>query len=504
MTKLQQDFIKVLSHSQGIPEREFNVNKLFRLWEEGKKYFIEQMGGELIYTYPEKVTFHLDEETRYNRVEEFIDWLKNNFIWMLVKDADLGALTEFVSIHRKDFFVNSLSKEFKTKVYINHCYSNPKEVTIPKGMKITKAFKFFIEDKDLLTEIQNRASMILQEDKIDGYLCFSVHPLDYLSISLNNMNWRSCHALDGDFRAGNLNYMTDNCTAIVYLRSDKPDAEIPCFGPEVPWNDKKWRVLLFFSNEREMVFAGRQYPFEATCGLDPWVKKLLEKLFPPYLKDYQPTHWDEWTDLSLDAIKLERDTIQFKSPYYVLNRRQGLVALNELIHYNRYKVFYDDLQESSVYTKPYHIEKITSDGQFLERQTEFYIGHNAPCPICNTDYITSSEWMVCDGCVERLRLDKYNDVESLYSYCTSCGKIHLREDLYYISPDTIICEECLNKYYSQCTCCGLDCLSSELTYKEDGVKLCPWCLQDLKEAENNGKGQCGETNNCGQVEKIVW
>ena len=501
MTKLQQDFIKVLSHSQGIPEKEFNINKLFRLWEEGKKYFIEKMGGELIYTYPEKVTFHLDEETRYNRVEEFIDWLKNNFIWMLVKDADLGALTEFVSIHKKDFFLNSLSKEFKTKVYINYSY---KEVIIPKGMKIIKAFKFFIEDKDLLTEIQNRASMILQEDKIDGYLCFSVHPLDYLSISLNNMNWRSCHALDGDFRAGNLNYMTDNCTAVVYLRSDKPDAEIPCFGPEVPWNDKKWRVLLFFSNEREMVFAGRQYPFEATCALEPWVKKILEKLFPPYLKDYQPTHWDEWTDLSLDAIKLERDTIEFKSPYYVLNRKQGLVALNKLIYYNKYKVFYDDLQESSIYTKPYHIEKITSDGQFLERQTEFYIGHNAPCPICNTDYITSSEWMVCDSCVERLRLDKYDNVESLYSYCTSCGKIHLREDLYYISPDTIICEKCLNKYYSQCTCCGLNYLSSELTYKEDGAKLCPWCLQDLKEAENNGEGQCGETSNCGQAEKIVW
>ena len=88
------------------------------------------MGGELIYTYPEKVTFHLDEETRYNRVEEFIDWLRNNFTWMLVKDADLGALTEFVCIHKKDFFLNRLSKEFKTKVYINHNYSNPKEVTL--------------------------------------------------------------------------------------------------------------------------------------------------------------------------------------------------------------------------------------------------------------------------------------------------------------------------------------------------------------------------------------
>ena len=27
---------------------------------------------------------------------------------------------------------------------------------------------------------------------------------DYLSLSENAFNWRSCHALDGEYRAGNL------------------------------------------------------------------------------------------------------------------------------------------------------------------------------------------------------------------------------------------------------------------------------------------------------------
>ena len=76
MTKLQEDFIKVLSYSQEIPKEKLNVDKLFQLWERGKQYFIEKMNGELIYTYPEKVIFHLDEESRYNRIEEFINWLK--------------------------------------------------------------------------------------------------------------------------------------------------------------------------------------------------------------------------------------------------------------------------------------------------------------------------------------------------------------------------------------------------------------------------------------------
>ena len=127
---------------------------------------------------------------------------------------------------------------------------------IPRGMKIVKSFKYFEKDEDTLADIQSAASMIIQEDKIEGKLCMSVHPLDFLSLSENTYNWRSCHALDGDYRAGNLSYMVDSSTVICYLKSDR-DERLPNFPPEVKWNSKKWRVLLFFSNDWDMIFAGR-------------------------------------------------------------------------------------------------------------------------------------------------------------------------------------------------------------------------------------------------------
>ena len=90
-------------------------------------------------------------------------------------------------------------------------------------MKLVRAFKFFETDKELLNEIQSVASMIIQEDKIEGTLCLSVHPLDFISSSENTHNWRSCHALDGEYRAGNLSYMLDKTTVMCYLNSIKEE-----------------------------------------------------------------------------------------------------------------------------------------------------------------------------------------------------------------------------------------------------------------------------------------
>ena len=40
-----------------------------------------------------------------------------------------------------------------------------------------------------LYTLQNKASQIIQEDCVEGTVCFSVHPLDYLSISENIYNF---------------------------------------------------------------------------------------------------------------------------------------------------------------------------------------------------------------------------------------------------------------------------------------------------------------------------
>lgn len=55
--------------------------------------------------------------------------------------------------------------------------------------------------------------------------------------------------------------MCDNSTLICYLRSDE-ETKLPRFPDDVPWNNKKWRMLIHISEDKGMVFFGRQYPME--------------------------------------------------------------------------------------------------------------------------------------------------------------------------------------------------------------------------------------------------
>jgi hypothetical protein len=130
------------------------------------------------------------------------------------------------------------------------------EAKVPKGMKLSKAFKYFVEDEGQLRIIQDVFSEMIQKNKVCGKLCISIHPLDYLSTSETTHNWRSCHALDGEYRAGGLAYMCDKTTVVCYIKSDE-DAVLPRFPHHIKWNDKKWRMLL------HMEEAGQRLPPQA-------------------------------------------------------------------------------------------------------------------------------------------------------------------------------------------------------------------------------------------------
>lgn len=127
-------------------------------------------------------------------------------------------LADFIDKQSDGFFSNITVEDFTTN----------SGKTIKKGTKLVKSFKYFIPESRRLEDIQNEASRIIQEDKIEGTFCLSVHPLDFLSSSETTYNWRSCHSLDGDYRAGNLSYIMDKSTIVCYLKGDKNE-KLPRF-----------------------------------------------------------------------------------------------------------------------------------------------------------------------------------------------------------------------------------------------------------------------------------
>ena len=221
-TKVQQ----VIEYSQNLDEA--YIEDLKSKWEVNKKFFLDAVGGP-IWESDEVITFPLDYEHLYRTLNDLIDRVGEYDYYM----------AHFLSQNREGVPENKVVCEYRFE-----------DKLIPVGMKIGKALsRYWVDrvDLEVINDIQVRLSQIVQENKISGKLCLSVHPLDFLSSSENQHNWRSCHALDGEYRAGNLSYMTDSVTVMAYLKSEE-DVELPRFPAYVPWNNKKWRCLLFFDN----------------------------------------------------------------------------------------------------------------------------------------------------------------------------------------------------------------------------------------------------------------
>ena len=445
---IKEKFKSVISYSQGIDNPK--IDKLFDIWLDAKRDFIEAMDGKLIYEYPTKVSLTLEQHEKDNRINYFLDMIEDRW-----ENEDLSF---FVNTMRDGFFNNLTTKDY---IY--------KDKKIKKGTKLVKAFKYFEKDKNVLTDIQNCASRIIQEDKIEGTLCLSVHPLDYLSISENNHNWRSCHALDGDYRSGNLSYMVDSSTIICYLKSEK-DEILPNFPFE--WNSKKWRVLLYFSKDWHMIMAGRQYPFPTITGLDFITKELLPS------SGLSKIGWTKWHDEILDKIAFSDGEGEFSLNKSYIPVGGSLIPLKELVIDNEGSKQFNDLLESSCYSPLYAYRHsdfwwdACSTGASHSEFTRFFIGGKAPCLVCEKHPIDYSEHMVCENCYSSI--DDNDDK----GYCFCCNRRINFNEAYYVE-DEILCDQCYEQETSECEVCGERIFNNEISLdRESGKYICSYCKEN--------------------------
>lgn len=468
MTEIKKLFDRVIRHSQYGIERP-QTEKLFELWEKNKSDIIKAFNGKLIYELPEKVAFEITDEIKEQHTTDFIKMVFNyNY-------DDLG---HFLQYERQGFFSNKVVEEYKNN-----------DIVITKGTKLVKAFKYFIKDQEALSNMQNAASRLIQENKVEGKLCFSVHPLDYLSVSENNYNWRSCHSLDGEYRAGNLSYMMDKTTIICYLKGED-EVILPNFPSTVPWNNKKWRVLLYLSNDWRMIFAGRQYPFESNTGMD-LILDILNKKFKEsprddwYTRPTTDSFWTDWTDFKLKLTTNESLNIDFNlvDPLIPLNGK--LISLYDLVKDRKGSKHFNDVINSSYYNPiyTYLVHPSAWDGDkpkaYANKNTHFEIGNYTYCLRCGdaAEVLDSSSTMMCFDC-ER---DYGNSESDMFTFCDHCGCRLATEDSYYVD-DASYCPNCYHERFAVCDVCGEPDLIGNMTYNmEDEVYICDWCHNHIND-----------------------
>ena len=457
---IREQFKSVIRFSQNIPEP--HIDYLFREWEVSKKRFIDLFGG-LIYEWPVPVEFNLDDNQKKARAMEFASTVSDTF--------NNPVLAEFIDENLDTFFENKVSKSLGEK--------------IPEGMKLLKAFKFFEPNKEALRYIQDMASQIIQENKIKGTLCFSVHPLDYLSSSENTYNWRSCHALDGEYRAGNLSYMVDTSTILVYLKG--ADNQILYGFGGVQWNSKKWRVLWHVSEDDEIMFAGRQYPFSSKNGLDTALNVYNNLMMEKY-QSYNPfwagkVKYNPWSEDYVDGFVKGEETIYFTDKYVILNNQ--LIALNEIVREGENALNYNDVLKSTCYHYPYYTQLNLWNPRTIEyrRRNPILIGAEVPCLHCGSELIHNPETMRCDDCELQYGTEE-NDV---YGSCDCCGARIYIDDAICVGDDgDIICEACYDTQCFSCDSCGQVHYNTNKHFvpgnsEDDGVWYCDICYDEYKE-----------------------
>ena len=445
--EIKEKFDAVIKHSQ---DYDFapNTEQLLSTWREKKSRFYGNvhMNGELIYECPDLVSFEMTESMKTERREHFLELL-----W----DIDPAhQIYSFINANDYGFYDNKTVES----------YTTIDGVTIPAGVKIGRALKKFMApyaDEETLEHIRIEMSKIIQENKVSGHLCLSVHPLDFLSSSENNYNWRSCHSLDGEYRAGNLSYMLDDCTVMVYLKGED-DVTLPRFPESVPWNNKKWRCLFFFDKNRHICWAGRQYPFCAENALSIVRQMIFEPM--NYFEDVGISKAIQWNQcvakgtISWNGLAAQESNGFLESKY--VNFQGTMTPMSEWVADAPHSMHFDDLLCSSFYL-PYMINYGCNTKDMVKAiKTPMVIGGSIPCAHCGKEPVYNSETMLCRECM--LESDEENND---IVYCANCGQRIIADDSF-LYNDEFYCDECHDELFSECGKCGQVHLESEMTWDE--------------------------------------
>lgn len=104
-----------------------------------------------------------------------------------------------------------------------------------KALKQLNGILHFMDD-DEFEEFRICQSMCTNTTALEGKLCLSIHPLDYMTMSDNACDWSSCMSWqeDGCYRMGTVEMMNSPCVIVAYLESSHP----MYFSREATWNSK--------------------------------------------------------------------------------------------------------------------------------------------------------------------------------------------------------------------------------------------------------------------------
>lgn len=400
-------------------------------WNEEKEELHPLFNNSLILS--KEITYNLPEVETKKRISEIID----TFWYSFFRPLSEKTCASYARDPNYIYYCDAVNNLFTTKNIVNKIYNNPdlrkpidfptpqgNRIRISNGVKtmrvigkLARAWGYEATYETFRAAISRCFNPELQT----ATLCLSIHPLDFITMSDNNSDWKSCMSWmnDGEYKQGTLEMLSSSYCVVAYLADGKEKLQWYDYKthPSFSWNSKKWRQLLFV--HPAFIVGNRNYPNDI-----PEVEELAMKWLRELAETANFSHYRN------ERVKLtnNRDTKEETIPSFFLS-----LEMNQM---------YNDLNENYYY--------------LAEDLTQYLSSHSYP--------YYSAEYHFC------LNL-------SGTAHCVSCG------DPITDTPDPrfLTCNDCIDGFY--CSACG-DFIEGEPEYTDSqGNTYCCYCFEEMTECE---------------------
>lgn len=501
LSELDKKRIKNYLYLYGNRGENIPLEEWLKYWEHSNQKLYKALGNTLIKEIP---NYKIEKNDEITRIE--INKLKEDFYRDYCKLID-----NFIQIHLSSsaeglFTVQKYKESLKMALNSNNLLENKfdmpldkikikladgKIFQLQKGMKIIKVinkifdacknyecmnelvtdfdpFKeesykketFITFQESFLKNFNNftkKYSIILNEKYIEGTLCFSIHPLDYLTMSDNSLRWSSCMSWtdDGCYRIGTIEMMNSNNVVCAYLKNNtffnfsKENKKDESYF----WNNKRWRQLFYVT--KDIIVNGKSYPF----AFDDFAQSKILMLLVESVKENLKWDYEFGPESYMDMIHIHSK--------YRMDRNREWIRLNDTFKHN---ILFDT---NGMYND------ILNDTQFsylcvrnkVKRNKIISISGKANCICCNSSLLRRNEdntyndyneqfihanRVLCEDCMEKVPA------------CDECClKSSTEEYVTIIKKETgkkiYLCKECFANKYKKCPFC-----SSIFDFEEQG------------------------------------
>ena len=412
------------------------IENILTYWNDAKNHYLYRLfENNLI----------LSKPVSYTRSEDEIVELMNRFLYG--KDTfgrEKRTGTTFINAYRHFINHSSFSADvwgglhtllssyaLAKNIYEDNDVIIPlkdgKKYNLRKGCRVSKALGKIAESYNLegWEDFRICHSQIIGQKEMSGILNISIHPLDYMTMSDNDITWESCMnwRKEGGYRHGTVEMMNSECVVVAYISSE---TDMKLFD-DFSWSNKKWRELFVITPE--IITSIKGYPFcndNISEEILKWLMDLAEKNLD----------WHYQTPFLHDFTKCSKITIE-EFP-------------------EDKQTFYMDVDCGFMYDDYECVDKawIAFGKSFSEEDIDGelnYAHYNIPysglssCMVCGKvcydDDLTNESCLVCNSCQEII-------------VCDHCGDSICCPDEAYEVDEVMLCSDCYDNHVYTCSICG--------------------------------------------------